>query len=140
MSWLADRKIRYLYRDITGEEIILDWPASMEDVPELYELAERVYKRIEMLPYKVNLTFKIQFERNGLVAYKYDQGDGKPRTVSATRENFERNMGNLSGDKLNKMKPHEKRTTIRELSKSVTTKGYQKAYKQVAEKRKPGVR
>lgn len=135
MSWLADRMIQYLYRDCRGHEIVLEFSAS-EDPPEYFTGAtDAEYKRIEMLPYKVNLTFKVQFERNGLVAYKYDTGDGKPRVVSATRERYEKNLGNIPGDKLAQMK---KEGRLSEISKSVTTKGYQETYKKVADRRKKG--
>src|SRR5437868_2094840 len=98
MSWLNDRKIQYLYRK-GDDEIILEFPAS-DDPPDVVN----GYKKVQMIPYKTNLTFRVQFERNGLVAYKYDTGNGKPRIVSATRENYEHNMGNTSGAKLRELK------------------------------------
>lgn len=130
MSWLEDRIIQHIYRNAEGDEIILELPAK-EDAPPEYE----GYKKAGFVPEKSNLTFKIQFERNGLVAYKYDTGNGKPRIVSATRENYERNIGNMSGDKLRQLK---KEGRMSEIAKSVTTKGYQKKFEQVAAKRKKG--
>lgn len=127
MSWLSDRMIQYLYRHPCGDEIIREYPAS-EEAPETWGS----YERIEMLPFKTNLTLKIQFERNGLVAYKYDTGNGKPRIVSATREQYEKNVGNMSGDKLRQLK---KEGRLSEISKSVTTKGYKETYKKVQEKK-----
>lgn len=127
MSWLADRVIQHLYRNDTGEELIVEVPAKDEPPTEVDG-----YKRLHALPFQVNLTFKIQFERNGLIAYKYDQGNGKTRIVSATRENYEKNMGNVGADKMKQMK---KDGSFNDLSKSVTTKGYQNAFKQVQEKR-----
>ena len=137
MSWLSDRQIQYLYREPSGEEIILDWPASMDDdsIPTLWELAGRVYQRIRMLPDKTNLVFKTTFERNGTVGYKYDSGNGRPRVVSATRENYEHNMGNTSGATLREMKAKGR---ISDASPSITTKGYKEAFKKVQAKK--GVR
>jgi hypothetical protein len=131
MSWLENRIIQYLYRDPTGEEIVLEFSAK-QDPPDLYELEGRVYKRSHALPYKTNLTFKIQFERNGLVAYKYCTGDGKPRIVSATRENYEHNMGNTGGDKLRELKA---KGELHRAAPSITTKGYKDAFKKVQAKK-----
>jgi hypothetical protein len=127
MSWLSDRIIQYLYRNQRGEEIIVEWRAK-DDPPDLMD----GYKRIEMLPYRVNLTFKIQFERNGLVAYKYDQGDGKPRIVSATRENYEHNIGNTGSGTLNKMKQDGQ---LSRAAPSITTKGYKETFKKAQAKK-----
>lgn len=126
MSWLSDRMIQYLYRCQAGDgnEIILEFQAS-EDPPDEHADGGFIYKRIEMIPYKTNLTFKVQFERNGLVAYKYDTGNGKPRIVSATRENYEKNLGNMPSHKVRELKAQNR---LSELSPSITTKGYKKAY------------
>ena len=131
MSWLADRKIQYLYRDLTGEELIFEYEAAV-DAPSSTKFEGRVYQKIEMLPYKTNLTFKVQFERNGLIAYKYDTGNGKPRIVSATRENYEKNVGNMPEHKIRQLK---KEGRLSEINKSITTKGYQRAFEKVKEKR-----
>lgn len=132
MSWLANRKIQHLYRNLRGHEIVVEY-SSKEEPPEyLTGPTDDPYKRICMLPYKVNLTFRIQFERNGLVAYKYDQGDGKPRVVSATRENYEHNIGNTSGAKLRELK---EKGQMSRAAPSITTKGYKDTYKKVQAKK-----
>jgi hypothetical protein len=131
MSWLSDRVIKHLYQDPSGEEIVLEFRAD-RDAPELYKLDGKTYKRVGMLPDKMAMTFKIQFERNGLIAYKYDSGDGKPRTVSATREMYEKRVNNIPAHKLREI---HKQGRWSELSKSVTTKGYKEAFSKVQEKR-----
>lgn len=128
MGWLGDRLIKYLYINAVGDELIIEVPAK-KDPPDDVD----GYKRKHALPFKTNLTFRIQFERNGLVAYKYDQGDGKPRIVSATRENYEHNMGNTGGDQLRKMKA---KGELSRTAPSITTKGYKDTLKKVQEKRK----
>lgn len=35
--------------------------------------------------------FRVKFDQNGRVGYKYDMGDGKKQVRSATRENYEKN-------------------------------------------------
>lgn len=132
MSWLKDRMIQYLYRNEKGtgpygDEIIVEYEASKEAPPWIND-----YRKIQMLPYKTNLTFKIQFERNGLVAYKYDQGGGKSRIVSATRENYEHNIGNTSGAKLRELK---EKGEFHRAAPSITTKGYKETFKKVQAKK-----
>lgn len=132
MSWMNDRVIQYLYRDLTGEEIVVELSASIE-APELRKFAGRVYQKVEMLPYKTNLTFKTQFERNGTVGYRYSTSGGKPRTVSATRENYEHNCGNTGNDRVKELK---KRGHVNRMNPSITTKGYKETFKKVQEKRR----
>lgn len=131
MSWLKDRKIQYLYVDPTGEEVILEFPASF-DAPNLQEIAGRIYTRKAMVPFKTNLTFKTSFERNGTVGYKYDTGTGKPRIVSATRENYEHNVGNTGIDRVKELK---ERGHISRMAPSITTKGYKETFKKVQAKK-----
>jgi putative FmdB family regulatory protein len=38
--------------------------------------------------------FRVKFDQNGRVAYKYDMGNGKTQIRSATRERYEHNLGN----------------------------------------------
>lgn len=124
MSWLAERKIQYLYRHPKkGDEIILEFYATDEPLDKI-----NGYHKVEMLPYKVNLTFKVQFERNGYIGYKYDTGNGKPRTVSATRENYEKNVGNTPSGKLRELKAQGR---MSELSPTITSKGYKKTYEKL---------
>ena len=124
MSWLGDRVVQHLYRTKKGKEVIVELPAS-EERPEKLKGG---YEFVQTLPFRTNLTFKVQFEVNGLVAYKYDTGNGKPRIVSATREQYEKNLGNTPGHKIREMK---KEGRYPELSKSVTTKGYKDTYKKL---------
>lgn len=131
MSWLDDRKITYLYRTADGEALELDYHAK-QTAPDQLEFEGHLYKRIQMLPYKTNLTIRTQFERNGTVGYKYDQGDGRPRTVSATRENYEHNVGNTSGDRVKELKG---RGHISRMAPSITTKGYKETFKKVQAKK-----
>jgi hypothetical protein len=131
MSWLDDRIIQYLYLDARGAEVIVEFPSS-QDAPDPYTAHGHVYKKVRMLPFKTNLTFRVQFERNGLIAYKYDSGDGKPRTVSATRENYEHNIGNTSNAKLKEMKD---KGELSRAAPSITTKGYKETYKKVKAKK-----
>lgn len=144
MSWLNDRMIQYLYRNSSGEEVIHEAPAS-DDPPKTISLTNYdrksgktvtkdagEFQLVRMLPYKVNLTFKVQFERNGLVAYKYDTGNGKPRIVSATRENYEHNVGNTGGDRVKELKG---RGHISRMAPSITTKGYRETFKKVQSKK-----
>jgi len=138
MSWLEDRDIQYVYLDEDGKELIIEYPAK-EEPQDVVKFEGHVYTKSHMLPCKVNLTFKVQFERNGLVAYKIDSGDGKPRTVSATRLQWEKNIGNIPGDKLRKMQKEDP-IRFRELSRSVTTKGYKQTFMKVHEKRIKGAK
>jgi hypothetical protein len=131
MGWLDERIIQHLYRSELGDELVIELPAS-EDAKASLKSGGSKYAYIGMLPFRVNLTFKIQFERNGLVAYKYDHGDGRPRVVSATRENYEKNVGNMPAHKIKELKAQGR---LSEINKSVTTKGYQKAFEKVKEKR-----
>jgi hypothetical protein len=126
MSWLKDRMIQYLYRK-ANDEIILEFAAT-DDPPDTVN----GYKRIQMLPYKTNLTFKTVFERNGTVGYKYDTGNGKPRTVSATRENYEHNVGNTGAERYKELK---QRGHVSRMSPSITTKGYKETFKKVHSKK-----
>lgn len=128
MSWLDDRIIQYLYRSPKGTETIIDFPAD-KDPP---DFINGNWKRIEMVPYKTNLTFKVQFERNGTVGYKYDTGNGKPRVVSATRENYEHNVGNTGNDRVKELKS---RGDISRMAPSITTKGYKETFKKVQSKK-----
>lgn len=95
MSWLADRMVEYLYRRPDGEEFILEISAQ-EDPPDEYDGAEK----IRLLPYKMGGYTRVQFERNGRIGYEYRQPDGKKRIVSATREKYEHNMGNMGSKAL----------------------------------------
>jgi hypothetical protein len=132
MSWLKDRTIQYLYRNTRGHEIILEFVAS-EDPPDYWTGAtDSEYKRIQMLPYKTNLTFKTSFDINGTVGYKYDSGTGKPRIVSATRENYEHNVGNTGGDRYKELK---ERGHVSRMAPSITTKGYKETFKKVQAKK-----
>jgi hypothetical protein len=132
MSWLNDRKIQYLYRNTRGHEIVLEFQAT-EDPPEYFTGAtDSEYKRVQMIPYKTNLTFKTVFERNGTVGYKYDNGDGRPRVVSATRENYEHNVGNTGGERVKELK---KRGHISRMAPSITSKGYKETFKKVQDKK-----
>src|ERR1019366_8244849 len=99
MGWLDERVLKHLYRKKAGEEIVAELEAG-KDLP----AKVKGYIFVETLPYKVHWTLKVQFERNGLVAYRYDNGDGKPRTVSATRENYEKNLGNMPAHEVQKLK------------------------------------
>ena len=95
MSWLEDRMVEYLYRTEGGQEFILEIPAT-EDPPDEYQGA----KKIRLLPYKLGGYTRVQFERNGRIGYEYKQSDGKKRVVSATRERYEHNMGNMGSKAL----------------------------------------
>lgn len=127
MGWLEDRTLQHLYRSAKGEEYVHELSA-VDEVPDSLVLKGKKFAFIETLPFKVNWTFRIQFERNGKVGYKYDTGNGKPRIVSATREAYEKKVGNTPAAKLREM---HKSGNWGELSKSVTTKGYKEAYKKV---------
>jgi hypothetical protein len=130
MSWLNDRVIQYLYRSYK-KDLVVELPSNV-DAPDTYEFEGKVYRKIEMLPFKTNLTFKVQFERNGTIGYKYDTGSGKPRVVSATRENYEHNVGNTGGDRVKELK---QRGHISRMAPSITSKGYKETFKKVQAKK-----
>jgi hypothetical protein len=95
-DWLKERPLQHLYRDLTGEEIIVELPASV-DRPNLHEAAGHIYEYVETLPDKSMMhTIRSQFVRNGHVGYEYKLPGGQRFTRSATRENWEHNLGNLS--------------------------------------------
>jgi len=94
-DWLKERPLFHLYRDVTGEEIILELPANI-DRPNLHKLADHTYEFVETLPDKSMChTIRTQFVRNGHIAYEYKLPGGQRFTRSATRENWEHNLGNL---------------------------------------------
>lgn len=62
--------------------------------------------------------FKVRFDANGRVGYKVDMGDRRVLARSATREQYEHNIGN---------KPAKELKHLAKSSKSVYTKEYQRA-------------
>lgn len=60
--------------------------------------------------------FRVKFDNNGRVGYKYDLGNGKQVFRSATRENYEKNLGSRTQKDLKDMGT--------EKNKSVYTKEY----------------
>lgn len=60
--------------------------------------------------------FRVKFDNNGRVGFKYDMGNGKQTYRSATRESYEHNLGNKS-EKILKEMGNDK-------GKSVYTKEY----------------
>jgi putative FmdB family regulatory protein len=62
--------------------------------------------------------FKIKYDQNGRVGFKYDLGDGKKFHRSATREQHEHTVGNRTTKDLQKMGNDK--------AKSVYTKDYQR--------------
>lgn len=60
--------------------------------------------------------FRVKYEQNGRVAYKYDLGDGKKVHRSATREKYEHNLGSRGSRDLKDMGTDK--------NKSVYTKEY----------------
>lgn len=139
MSWLGDRMIQYLYKGPHGEEAVFEFPAHA-DAPEILKTSDDGdFKKVKMLPYKTNLTFVTVFDRNGTVGYRIDSGNGKPRTVSATRLQYEKTVGNMSSSKLLDMKKNDP-VRFRELSKSVTTKGYKEKFMKVHEAKIKGAK
>ena len=63
--------------------------------------------------------FRIKFDNQGRIGYKNDLGDGKQTYRSATREQYEHNLGNRSAQGLKDMGSDK--------SKSVYTKEYARA-------------
>jgi putative FmdB family regulatory protein len=63
--------------------------------------------------------FRVKLDNQGRIGYKYDMGTGKQTYHSATRENYEHNIGNKSLKDLQSMGSDK--------SKSVYTKEYGKA-------------
>lgn len=47
--------------------------------------------------------FRVKFDQNGRVAYKYDMGNGKTQIRSATRERYEHNLGNRTSKDFKEM-------------------------------------
>ena len=60
--------------------------------------------------------FRVKFDQNGRIGYKYDMGNGKQQIRSATRENYEHNLGNRTKKDLKEMGTDR--------NKSVYTKEY----------------
>jgi len=113
MGWLSERIIQYLYES-DNEQIIIEAPAS-EDPPK----APDGFKYKGFVPEKLSIMTKVQYEQNGRVAYRVDVGDGKFIHRSATREKYERTMGNTSGGNTSSVKPE-----------SVYTKAYAEKVKE----------
>ena len=122
MGWLDERIIQYLYSS-DDEDIVIEAPAS-EKRPE----TPKGYKYQGMLPYKINLMTKVQYEQNGRQAYKIDVGDGKHIYRSATREKYEHNAGNMGLHQYNKEKAQG--TDMSKLTESKYTKAYDAKVKQ----------
>ncbi len=125
MGWLDDRRVEYLYRDSEGSEFTYEFGAD-ETPPETIDGA----KRICLLPYKLGGYTRVQFERNGRIGYEYRQSDGTKRIVSATREKYEHNMGNM-GSKALKEAGTKKNESVytKEFGKKVEKAEHQKAEK-----------
>lgn len=116
MGWLEERIIQHLYSN--GEDQIVIEAKACDDPPPPPD--GYVYKGFA--PDKMNLMTKVQYEQNGRVAYRIDIGDGKFIHRSATRERYERQIGNTAGaDNARKTE-----------QKSV----YTKAYAEAVEKKK----
>ena len=60
--------------------------------------------------------FRVKFDQNGRVAYKYDMGNGVKQIRSATREAYEHNAGNRTSKDFKEMGSDR--------NKSVYTKAY----------------
>lgn len=99
MGWLSERTIQHLYSN--GEEEIIIEAAAADDVPK----APKGFKYKGFAPDKCSIMTKVQYEQNGRVAYKVDVGDGKHIHRSATRERYEKALGNTSGATTAKVKP-----------------------------------
>jgi hypothetical protein len=123
-DWLQERPITYIYKLPDGTETYLTLAAKF-DPPETHEGGTYA----GYLPDKIHMTFKISYEQNGRAAYKYDTGNGKPRYVSATRERYEKVMGNTGNDKLKTMKAQEKTQTV-------YSRGFEKHLKEQKEKKR----
>ena len=117
MAWLEDRTIQYHFSK-KGDDIIIEAPASepRPETPKGY-----IYKG--MLPFKMNLMTKVQFEQNGRIGYRIDVGDGKQIYRSATREKYEHTVGNTGREKYREAK---RQGTKIEENKSIYTKAYDK--------------
>ena len=122
MSWLDDRTIQYHYSK-EDDDIIIEALAS-EPRPE----APDGYLYQGMLPYKINLMTKVQYEQNGRKAYKIDVGNGKHIYRSATREQYEHNAGNMGMHQYKKEKSQG--TDMSKLTESKYTKKYDEKVKQ----------
>lgn len=95
MGWLDERKVDYLYRREDGTEFVIQLNAS-EEAPAKMGTGSLVH----MLPFELGGYTRVQFERNGRIGYEYKQSDGKKRIVSATREKYEHNIGNMGSKAL----------------------------------------
>ena len=123
MGWLDKRVIEYMYfKD--NDYIILEAPASEDRPP-----TPAGYRYGGMVPYKMNLMTKVQFEQNGRIGYRIDVGDGKQIYRSATREKFEHRAGNMGAHQFKREKEQGMDNT--RLSESAYTKAYGEKVKKV---------
>jgi len=113
MGWLESRILQYVYTN-GKDEIVIEASAKEERPPE-----PKGYRFKEILPYKLNLMTKVQFEQNGRVAYRIDLGNGKPVYRSASRERYEHAAGNIGADRLKEAKRQKEDIKLNE---SVYTK------------------
>lgn len=103
-DWLKDRPLFHLYRDLLGEEIIEEWPASFER-PNSVRYEDHTYFFVETLPDRsMRHTIRTAFTRNGQLAYEYRVPGGNRFTRSLTREKWEHNEGNIGSDRRKEMK------------------------------------
>ena len=122
MGWLDDRTIEYLY--FNGKQYIILEAKASEDRP----APPPGFKYKGMVPYKMNLMTKVQFEQNGRIGYRIDVGDGKQIYRSATREKFEHQVGNMGAQQFKKEK--EQGLKSERLSESAYTKAYAEKVKE----------
>jgi hypothetical protein len=124
MGWLDERIIQYLF--VKDDEYIILEAAASEDRPE----TPKDHKYCGMVPYKINLMTKVQFEQNGRIGYRIGLGDGRQIHRSATREKYEHTLGNMGSHQYKKEKAQGAQ------NERLNESQYSKAYGDAVKKKK----